>query len=208
MAYQQRNKAKNSLMFNAIFSVIMFTLWITLCKLITLLKLHPVLDVVLVIAAFWLVYYFMFLIILRMNIFVLIISEFFPFNHNRSGEETLFISKILNGQKKHTIRVNYLLWKKRSEKIKRGEAMLSLRSWISRPYFSSQYTHPITVQCNVQKLQILGGKIYIDDKLNDVTLEEIANNDGLSLADFKKWFGKKLYKGDPFAIIQFTDFAY
>ncbi len=74
--------------------------------------------------------------------YVLTLSQTFPANHPRAGEETGFIPKFfgaVNGlpcfhPKKHTIRGNYELWRKRFEKINKGEAVLSIRKWVGKPY--------------------------------------------------------------------------
>lgn len=36
--------------------------------------------------------------------------------------------------KRHTIRANYEFWAKRFEKIAAGEAVLSIREWVGKPY--------------------------------------------------------------------------
>ena len=78
------------------------------------------------------------------------ISRTFPVTHKRKGEETFFVEKIEANScvgcgagmcdiccsrhyqdvpKLHTIRGNYDLWKKRFEKINKGEAVLELYYW-------------------------------------------------------------------------------
>ncbi|MFA5297872.1 MAG: hypothetical protein WC389_06645, partial [Lutibacter sp.] len=73
----------------------------------------------------------------------LAVSRVFPATHKRAGEPTFFVEKLertlelkyskvhleLELIKIHTIRGNYKLWKKRFEKINRGEAVLELYYW-------------------------------------------------------------------------------
>lgn len=90
-----------------------------------------------------------------MKTYVIMISQKFPANHPRRGEETKFKQQIINaifvnqgwnkiaaypelGDKRHTIRANYDLWKKRIDEVQRGEACLSLRQWEGKPYRSKQ----------------------------------------------------------------------
>ena len=49
----------------------------------------------------------------KIKTYVITVSEFFPKTHNKSGLPTGFIDKIGSKIKKHTIRGNYELWKKR-----------------------------------------------------------------------------------------------
>lgn len=83
-----------------------------------------------------------------MDTYVLMLSKTFPAYHPRKGEPTDFRLALKNTLdfwrydlspvdmlycKLHTIRANYLLWKKRFEKIERGEACLSIRQWEGKP---------------------------------------------------------------------------
>ena len=58
----------------------------------------------------------------KIKTYVLTVSEFFPKTHNKSGLPTGFIDKIGSKIKKHTIRGNYPLWKKRIDEIQKGNA--------------------------------------------------------------------------------------
>ncbi|WP_299129430.1 hypothetical protein [uncultured Winogradskyella sp.] len=138
--------------------------------------------------------------------FVLIISERFPKTHPRAGEETKFYKKILQLLKKHTIRMNYELWKNRVELINKGEAYLSIRTWSGKPYRSPQVELIDFHNVGLQKLEanIMGW--FIDDYDSEITTKELSENDGLSLDDFKSWF-KKIPQ-EPMALIHFTDFRY
>lgn len=140
---------------------------------------------------------------------VIIVSEQFPSTHKRKGEETFFVNKIKNELKKHTIRKNYQLWKKRVDEVNKGRAVISIRTWSGKPYNSPQVEKfQLTKENNVgvQKIQFTKSNIYIDERRSAVSLEELANNDGLSLEDFQDWFKK--YPKEPMAIIHFIGFRY
>lgn len=166
-----------------------------------------------------------------MKTYVITVSRTFPATHERKGEETHFVYKIEKGlgiksvgnkakMKIHTIRVNYDLWHKRFDKIEAGEACLSLRYWSGEPYRSKQIEFARLTKedgIGLQKLNVVEyadefgderAAYVIDNRANIMLLSEtIANNDGLSLEDFKEWFkGYDLSK--PMAIIHFTDFRY
>lgn len=121
--------------------------------------------------------------------------------------------------KLHTIRGNYERWKKIIDEVRSGEAILSVRQWTGKPYNSKQeeiqrFTNRDYI--SVQKLvfdnsmidplcyPIIGDGPFADELAND---EELAANDGLSLADWRAWFAKE-DKSQSFAIIQFTSFRY
>lgn len=140
--------------------------------------------------------------------YVLIISEFFPKTHNKAGLPTGFINAISSFNKIHTIRGNYELWKKRAEKINRGEATLSVRCWTDKPYNSKQREVFVFEKVGVEK-------IFFDDYLYSCQIEDrrfgdmwlLSENDGLSDVDFENWFkGYDFLK--PMAIIHFTNFRY
>lgn len=149
----------------------------------------------------------------------------FPATHPRKGELTGFVDKIkgnfcllhewlAGGAKKHTIRGNYELWQKRFEKINRGEAVIEPYYWAGKPYNSKQVVFMTLGKddgIGLQKLEFsasgLFGMIKEDDDFPEESISTIAQNDGLSLDDFKAWFkGTDLSK--PLAIIHFTDFRY
>ena len=161
--------------------------------------------------------------------YVLMVSRTFPTTHRtKSGKPTYFVEGIhrANGgysmadylgleekgscvTKLHTIRLNYELWKKRFEEINAGTAYLSLRYWEGKPYKSKQKEF---LQLNntdgigVQKISFPLG-VFIDDYDSDVSIKDIAQNDGLSWEDFKEWFGEIPY-GSEYVIIHFTKFRY
>lgn len=189
-----------------------------------------------------------------MKKYVLTLSKQFPTTHSRKYEDTCFLWKFNNGQqwakspkespfynhrgancKLHTIRENYLLWKQRIELINAGTHELHIRQWSARPYNSPQeevcvlgkgeigYQH-LTVQYDVKNDKLAG----VIDQKPFLNFEELANNDGLLLDDWKQWFFgedisklKRKYKGDKTiipteqstlkfdgVIIHFTPFRY
>lgn len=150
-----------------------------------------------------------------MKIYTLMISEWFGKDSLRPGEPTFFIDSIINGSKKHTIRANYSLWKKRFDKIATGEAELSLRVWLGRPYASKQFevlrlnsTHGIGLQkIKFHKYENNKGHFLMVEDYWSPDIKEVAENDGLDLADFEDWF-KNYDMSQPIAIIHFTRFRY
>lgn len=154
-----------------------------------------------------------------MDKYVITLSQVFPVTHNRSGEPTGFKDKFLAAIKQdgewwklHTIRANYELWKKRFEKIEKGEACLCIRQWSGKPYRSKQVEiarltreDGIGLQAlkftfgDINKPVIVGG--------NDPTPTALSHNDGLSETDWRYWFsGYDLTQ--TLAVINFTSFRY
>lgn len=154
------------------------------------------------------------------------LSQFFPADHPKAGIPTGFQHKLqaaLNGwsdhafAKLHTIRANYPLWKKRFEKIERGEACLSIRQWIGKPYASKQ----VEIACltkedgiGLQKFEVYANYAGINNwqhfKIDDrscLSINDIPNKDGLAREDWIDWF-KNYDLSKPMAIIQFTKFRY
>lgn len=145
----------------------------------------------------------------NLKCYVLPISTAFPKTHERAGEPTEFQEKIIEEIKRHTIRANYPYWYKRIQKVIAGEAYISVRKWTGKPYVSPQeelfkFTKEDGV--GIQKIQITDKMIWIDGKRTNVSLCTLANNDGLSIQDFKEWF-KKIPE-HPMALIHFTGFRY
>jgi hypothetical protein len=148
--------------------------------------------------------------------YVLMLSQSFPTKHPRSGSPTGFRKKFLSGEKRHTIRPNFPLWAKRIHEVQQGEAVISVRQWEARPYFSRQ----ITIGCltaesgtGIQKLTFQLDRdgcasfnfFDIDGKYPE--LKELAANDGLSVDDWKEWFRGYDFS-QPMAVIQFGKFRY
>lgn len=150
---------------------------------------------------------------------IITLSRVFPVTHSRRGEPTGFASKLASGEKKHTIRRNYDLWKVNAEKMERGKFYLSIRQWSGKPYNSPQVEiaqrhNPICVQ--PIELYYHADNDTITAKIDgrewlDADCYTLAKNDGLSVQDFKEWFFGKVPKEDKVfkgGIIHFTDFRY
>ena len=118
--------------------------------------------------------------------------------------------------KLHTIRANYEFWRKRFEKIAKGEACLSIRQWVGKPYGKGSTQREIVRLTRedgigIQKLTFPFGtfnEAAIEDAEHVGVFSGIAQtlaaNDGLSLSD---WF-KDYDLSQPMAIIHFTPFRY
>ena len=172
-----------------------------------------------------------------MKTYYLTLSKVFPSTHKRAGEPTKFNSaldfaircaKIPERQKRkcmkeciagyrklHTIRANYDFWAKRFEKIAAGEAVLSIREWVGKPYGEGSSMRELTLLTHedgigIQKLEFKEiQKDFIAATIDGKPWprEIIANNDGLSLQDWREWF-KDYDHSKPMAIIHFTKFRY
>lgn len=162
-----------------------------------------------------------------MKTYYLTLSQTFPSTHIRAGEPTNFEEAFKAGQvfnrgseclyrnpKLHTIRANYEFWRKRFEKIAAGEACLSIRQWVGKPYGKGSTQREIARLTRedgigIQKLNIIGcttiHPMYADG--HSVDVEKLAHNDGLTLPDWRNWFeGYDLT--EYLAIIHFTKFRY
>lgn len=151
--------------------------------------------------------------VIKASKYVLALSKNFMSTHPKAGQPTNFYDKIAKGQKIHTIRGNYELWKKRIDKINSGNAVLSIRQWSGRPYFSSQIELMEITKLGIQKIEYTQLGWFIDGIDSDITTEKLARNDGLSLEDFLSWFKGSISMEDkfnmkPMAIIHFTEFRY
>ena len=160
----------------------------------------------------------------------LILSQKFPATHPRKGEPTEFYSALRNTLdflrydlspvdfiycKLHTIRANYSLWKKRFEKIARGEACLSIRQWEGKPRRSKTIEIARLTKddgIGLQKLEFDNKAVCplchpIIEGNTTVQAETLAANDGLSFVDWQCWFDKYDLT-EPLAIIHFTKIRY
>ena len=161
-----------------------------------------------------------------MDKYVITLSQVFPVTHSRKGEPTGFKDKFLNAIKAvpeewwklHTIRANYELWKKRFEKIERGEACLCIRQWSGKPYRSKQVEIARLTRedgIGLQELRIVNEKYkgrgimlgYVDGEQKNDFFQTLSHNDGLSFNDWLEWF-KGYNFNKPLAIIHFTKFRY
>lgn len=167
-----------------------------------------------------------------MKTYVITLSQVFPTTHPKAGIPTGFQHKLQTAlnrwkdhafTKLHTIRANYPLWAKRFEQIERGEACLSIRQWSGKPYASRQVEIArLTKEDGIGLQELTFYKDYrfvpakyrlenyeIDGKWHEGDLSMLAENDGLTLADWKAWFSNPSYDlSKPMAIIHFTNFRY
>lgn len=146
-----------------------------------------------------------------MKTYVLTLSKVFPTNHARAGEPTGFREN-LRKTKIHTIRANYEFWRKRFEKINAGEAVLSIRQWVGKPYgkgSTQQELCRLSHEDGIGIERLMFSKILLLPHVNykPVSIGNLANNDGLSLDDWKEWF-KHYDLKKPLAVIHFTKFRY
>ena len=161
--------------------------------------------------------------------YYLTLSRVFPKGHPREGEATGFresLLRALSQQKNdntegflkiHTMRANWELWQNRFKKIDRGEAVLSVREWVGKPYAKGSSQREIALLSRedgigIQKLRIKELDsflpfVYTDKYTIPVPMHALAENDGLSDSDWKEWF-RPYNLAKPLAIIHFTNFRY
>ena len=162
-----------------------------------------------------------------MKTYYLTLSQVFPSYMPNAGQQTYFEAAFHAGQvfnrgseclyrkpKLHTIRANYDFWAKRFEKIAAGEACLSIRQWVGKPYGKGSTQREIARLTRedgigIQKLTFAGINAWYPAFVDGYTVDvyDLARNDGLAHADWCNWFaGYDLT--EPLAIIHFTDFRY
>ena len=153
----------------------------------------------------------------KLKTYVLTVSKNFLGSHPQAGKPTGFKDEILSGNKKHTIRGNYPYWAKIISEVNSGRGVLSIRQWSGLPYRSKQVEIAKFNKLGCQKISISGisgrkvGNVSVQSpdakksrKLKKEQITTLANNDGLSIADFKSWFSSN-FEG---IIIHFTDLLY
>ena len=162
-----------------------------------------------------------------MTTYYLTLSQVFPKDLPNAGKPTDFEAAFLAGlrhtlgekhpckyPKLHTIRANYDFWRKRFEKIAAGEACLSIRQWVGKPYAKGSKQREIArLTCNdgigIQKMTVAGitawHPIFVNG--NSVNTEDLAHNDGLEKADWCNWFADYDLT-EPLAVIHFTKYRY
>lgn len=153
-----------------------------------------------------------------MKTYVITISKVFPSYHPKKGIATEFRYGIEIKRKKHTIRGNYAFWKKRIDEVNNGNAILCIREWTGKPYYSPQTTLFTFSkgEVGIQPLNITVGWFgktkgilaYIpleDFETRLIDVKQLVANDGLDLQDFYDWFNKPLE--NP-CIIHFSDLRY
>lgn len=144
------------------------------------------------------------------------LSVNYPAYHPKKGQPTNFKGFLYEEIKKHTMRGDFKRWKKKIDEVNAGIAVLSIRQWLGKPYFSKQVIiKEIFGSIGIQEVDVeqYNGNVYItiDGRLMfrgeapNIPSFVIAHNDGLNLPDFKAWFKKPLIGG---ALIHFTDFKY
>jgi len=149
-----------------------------------------------------------------MQTHVLLLSKAFFKNHPKAGKPTDFKQKLSLNQKIHTVRLNYAYWVYKIKEVMAGRAILSIRQWSGNPYNSIQIElKQLTAADNIGIQPIFINfnhewPIRVNNrKLNKSERIYLAANDGLSLLDFKNWFGCDDYQ-EPMALIHFTGFRY
>lgn len=142
---------------------------------------------------------------------VVTLGKYFGPKHPRKGQETGFIAKVADGRKVHTCRSNYGYWRAKIEKITATGGVLSVRQWSAKPYRSPQevITEIPAGIVGVQRLALRRERRVINHYAEEqdkpiatatyydytaevdghpVPLEILAENDGLTVDDFKAWF--------------------
>lgn len=164
-----------------------------------------------------------------MKTYVLTLSEKFPSFHQKHGEPTKFAESLSatlldasgwpspdSRKKLHTIRANYEFWAKRFEKIAAGEAVLSIRQLVGKPYGKGSTQRELALLTRldgigIQKLEFAGQHLChprIDGKSQAFgTYRKLATNDGLTEEDWLLWF-RDYNLVRPMAIIHFTSMRY
>lgn len=151
-----------------------------------------------------------------MKTHVITFARKFPAKHPQAGAPTFFVSNIKTGDGKiHTLRQNYDHWLPRILEVQRGEAVLSLRYWTGKPYKSPQHEFLQLTAADgvgIERVEDYPNHAQVSAP-NDpnyrrlVYLDELAENDGLSRAEFCDWF-KGWGQGRHLALIHFTPFRY
>lgn len=157
--------------------------------------------------------------------YYLTLSETFPKGHIREGQRTEFEGKLLftlafinektvnyPDKKLHTIRANYRFWAKRFEKIAAGEACLSIRQWVGKPYGKGSRQREIVKLTRedgigIQCLRFPYHPLYVLVDGKPVNIFTLARNDGLIYMYWRDWF-MRYDRTKPMAIIHFTNFRY
>ena len=174
----------------------------------------------------------------KMKTYILMLSESMLLTHPRSGEPTNFRQSFANARmcakcqetmkgmcmgecvtgyrKRHTIRGNYEYWYKVFEEIEAGDACLSVRQWIGKPYRSKQ-VELARLTCKdgigLQKMEFkkvdnsMLPYVYTGESAVPVNESVMAENDGLDIQDWRDWF-RGVEEGEAMPIIHFTKFRY
>jgi hypothetical protein len=161
----------------------------------------------------------------------LTISSVFPKGHPKAGKETFYDHKIIGvvsgikqpdscGEKIHAIEYDYKLWKERIDLVNSGDAVLDLYYQVG-DNFRKFHTFDKDSGIEVQKLGFFrnsnlpfvsitttshGGRA-MSATFREIDINQLAENNGLSLQDFQEWL-KISDHSKPLAIIHFTKFRY
>lgn len=142
-----------------------------------------------------------------MKTYVIMLSKVFPKGHIREGEPTGFKEKLLSGEKIHTIRSNYELWKKRIDEVQNGDALISVRQWEDKPYRSKQIEIRRFTKDDGVGIEHIVLPEYLSLQSFLGVYENLDRNDGLTEDDWVSWFSKA-EREKPLPIIHFTSFRY
>lgn len=151
---------------------------------------------------------------------IITLSKTFLKGHPKEGELTNFRDKFLSGEKIHTIRANIGYWKKIIDEVNDGVSMLSIRQWSGKPYQSKMEHVADVYKLGMQKISLHDNRALVFDiephgvkgSCAEISINQVAKNDGLSEPEFMGWFGygRAVMNGKKIAgiIIHFTDFRY
>lgn len=141
-----------------------------------------------------------------MKTFILSISKHFFKDHPRAYQSTDFKVKIMNRFKIHTIRVNPDYWINIIIQIIEGIGFLSLRQWVGEPYISKSCEFLKLTKSGYELINKKDGKWYVTRSNEEINVNVLCRNDGLSFNDFNAWFPLDHYQS--LIVIHFTDFRY
>lgn len=167
----------------------------------------------------------------KIKTYVITLSKAFFKGHPRAGEPTNFEDALLRKQKIHTIRCNFPFWERRIREIQKGEAVLSIRQWVGKPYRSKQREiTQLTAKdgIGIQKVVLTQSEwdengepcfgYWFEIGGVEMDIDAIARNDGFAnTIDFVEWFVPAIAKQKPSkdawrslecAIIHFTNYRY
>jgi hypothetical protein len=133
------------------------------------------------------------------KIYQLYLAKNYLSTHPKKGRPTNFLEAVKQGKKKHTIRGNYTYWDKIVKQVNESKAVLSVRQWTGKPYYSSPVevfqVHKITIEpvhfekpskANPRKVAFI---TIAGVKKTGVEFDKVARNDGFDLVeDFLDWF--------------------
>lgn len=126
------------------------------------------------------------------------VAHSFPCYHPRKGKPTNFKDLILEGIKEHTCRADtektnaYEYWRDAACEINTGKAVLVLKQWAGRPYYTTPVEFMRITHIEVQPLfMTYDWTCHASVNLDYVYVNELCINDGLEFEDFVWWFFPK-----------------